>query len=104
MVASSRFDAAQRSVLAQALSRAPAGAAPDLPAQTCLRSRPEDAFGVLRVRTPAGPSELTFHWAGCVDRYIAGPDSQSAVTEALVATVMKAVNVPYSFSGPLPTK
>ncbi len=102
MVAGARFDEAQRSALAQALSRAPAGAAPDVSPETCLRGRPEDAFGVLRIRTSAGPSELTFHWDGCIDRYVAGPDSQSAVTQALLATVMKAVNISYSFNGPLP--
>ncbi len=94
MLASARFDAAQRSALARSLSRAPAGAAPDVPG-TC----PDDAFGIIRVRTSAGPTELTFHGEGCIDRYVAGPDSQSAVTEALLATVMKALNLSYAFNG-----
>jgi hypothetical protein len=100
MMASGRLDAGQRSTLARAISRAPAGVAPDV-SKNCLTGTPEDVYAVLRVRSQAGFTELAFHWDGCSDRYLASADSQSAATVALIRTVNGALGLSYAFNEPL---
>ncbi len=97
LVASNPLDDGQRAALEAALRGAPAGAAPDVP-QNCAPGLPEEAYGVLRVRTAAGVSELALHWDGCLNRYVASPDAQSAMTERVLTTVMEALRVGFGWT------
>ncbi len=97
LVASNAFDAGQRAALEGVLRRAPAGAAPDVP-QDCAAGVPEEAFGVLRVRTATGVSELALHWDGCLNRYVATAEAQSAMTERVLTTVMEALRVGFGWT------
>ena len=101
MMASGRLDADQRSALARALSRAPAGVTPAMSKRCATDGQQEEAYAVLRVRTPAGLAELAFHWNGCGNRYVAGPDGQSAATIALIMAVNDALGLSYAYSPPM---
>lgn len=100
LVASRTFTAAQRAALATALRRTPAGAAIDVP-QNCSPRLTETEYAVLHVREGATTTPITLHWTGCVDRYVASQDSQSAMTVRLLTTVMDSIQVGYAY-GQLP--
>ena len=92
LVASRAFGAAQRTALSTALRRAPAGTARDVP-QNCAPDLPQTEYVVLQVRTPEATTGLALHWTGCIDRYVAGQDTQSAMTVRILTTVMEAIQV-----------
>lgn len=97
LVASRTFDAADRAALATALRRAPAGAAPDVP-QNCAPDLVETEYVVLHVRDAVATTPLALHSVNCLDRYVAGPRAQSAVTVRLVTTVMEAIQVGFGYN------
>lgn len=86
------MDDNERTRFVREITRAPAGAAPDLP-HNCNPKEPESAYTVLRVTTTAGVSILTMHSASCVNRYVASAEGQSALSARIWDAVTKSLRI-----------